>query len=80
MGWPDKLVDYFGAHHYIRPQRALKFGIFWPFYIQPHKNSSVGDSSAGGGGRSNSGSSFGGGLSGGFPSNGMNNAEAAFRR
>ena len=80
MGWPDKLVDYFGAHHYIRPQRALKFGIFWPFYIQPHKNSSVGGSSAGGGGRSNSGSSFGGGLSGGFPSNGMNNAEAAFRR
>ena len=80
MGWPDRLVDYFGAHHYIRPQRALKFGVFWPFYIQPNKNASVGGgSSAGGGGRNSSGSQFGGQNSGGFSSNGMN-AGASFRR
>ncbi len=47
MGWPNKSVDYFSAHHYIGSQRAVKFGIFWPFYIQPGKNASVG---AGGGG------------------------------
>lgn len=69
QGWPDKAVDYFGAHHYIRPQRAVKFGIFWPFYIQSGKNAAVGGASAaGGGGRGTSGSS---GLS---TSNGMNTA------
>ena len=80
MGWPDRLVDYFGAHHYIRPQRALKFGIFWPFYIQPNKNASVGGgSSAGGGGRSSSGSGFGGRQSGNGFGNGTN-AAASFMR
>jgi len=34
MGWPSAYNDYFSAHHYIRPQRVLKFGITWPFYIQ----------------------------------------------
>lgn len=56
MGWPENSVDYFGAHHYIRPQRAIKFGIFWPFYVQPGKNSAVGGgSAAGNGGRESSG-------------------------
>lgn len=35
MGWPLDHADYFTAHHFIRPQRSLKFGIFWPFYTQP---------------------------------------------
>ncbi len=37
-GWPSDRPDYFSAHHYINPQRVLKFGIFWPFYMQPAKN------------------------------------------
>ncbi len=37
MGWPMDSADYFSAHGYIRPQRAVKFGIFWPFYTQPRK-------------------------------------------
>ena len=72
MGWPERSVDYFGAHHYIRPQRAIKFGIFWPFYIQSGKNASVGGASAGEGGRSSSGLSSGGS----FSSSGINTAEA----
>ncbi len=51
MGWPCKSADYFSADRYIRPQRAIKFGIFWPFYIQSGKNSSVGS----GGGRNTGG-------------------------
>ena len=42
MGWPNDSADYFSAHHYIRPQRAFKFGIFWPFYVLPNRNASVG--------------------------------------
>ena len=72
MGWPERSVDYFGAHHYIRPQRAIRFGIFWPFYIQSGKNASVGGASAGEGGRSSSGLSSGGS----FSSSGINTAEA----
>lgn len=41
MGWPNKSADFFSAHHYINPQRTIKFGIFWPFYIQPATNASV---------------------------------------
>ena len=33
QGWPQ--ADYFSALHYIRPQRALKFGVTWPFYVHP---------------------------------------------
>ena len=44
MGWPNKSADYFSADGYIRSQRAIKFGIFWPFYVQSKKNSSVGKS------------------------------------
>ncbi|MDD6365208.1 MAG: putative porin [Bacteroidales bacterium] len=35
MGWPMDKTDYFSAHHYIKPVRAFKFGIFWPFYTKP---------------------------------------------
>lgn len=51
MGWPNKSVDYFSAAGYIAPQRAFKFGIHWPFYIQPGRgNSSNSSGSKGGGG------------------------------
>ena len=51
MGWPNKSVDYFSAAGYIAPQRAFKFGIHWPFYIQPGRgNSSHNTGSKGGGG------------------------------
>ena len=67
MGWPMEHADYFSAHGYIRPQRAFKLGIFWPFYMQPGRNKSVGNaggSSAGGGSDSSVSSGFGGGMSG----------------
>lgn len=67
MGWPMEHADYFSAHGYIRPQRSFKLGIFWPFYMQPGRNKSVGNaggSSAGGGSDSSSSSGFGGGMSG----------------
>lgn len=38
MGWPMDKADYFSADHYIRTTRAVKFGMFWPFYTQPSKN------------------------------------------
>lgn len=67
MGWPMEHADYFSAHGYIRPQRAFKLGIFWPFYMQPGRNKSVGNaggSSTGGGSDSSASSGFGGGMSG----------------
>ena len=50
LGWPNDQADYFSAHHYILPQRTLKVGIFWPFYIQPGKTARVGGGSGSGGG------------------------------
>ncbi len=54
QGWPMDKFDYFSAHNYIRTQRALKFGIYWPFYLQSSQNQKVsagaGLSSGGGGG------------------------------
>ncbi len=47
MGWPLDKADYFSADHFIRTQRALKFGIFWPFYTQPAKTSSGSGSATG---------------------------------
>ncbi|MDR2585675.1 MAG: putative porin [Prevotellaceae bacterium] len=32
MPWPNG--DYFSALHYIRPQKAIKLGMTWPFYLQ----------------------------------------------
>ena len=52
LGKPSQNADYFSAHHYINPQRVIKVGIFWPFYIQPGKNASVGGGSSGGTGNS----------------------------
>lgn len=42
MGWPNKSADYFTAAGYIAPQRAIKFGITWPFWVRPGKVSSTG--------------------------------------
>lgn len=32
QGWPEG--DYFSAFRYIRPQKSLKFGVYWPFYVK----------------------------------------------
>jgi hypothetical protein len=52
MGWPNEHADYFSAAGYIGPQRAIKFGITWPFWTLPGKNTSTGTSakSSGSGG------------------------------
>ena len=50
MGWPNKEADYFTAAGYITSQRAFKFGITWPFYVMPNKNSSMSSTGAHGGG------------------------------
>lgn len=49
MGWPNKSADYFTAAGYIAPQRALKLGIMWPFYVHPGR--SIHSSGAGPAGR-----------------------------
>ena len=41
MGWPLERNDYFSADRYIRTTRAVKFGLYWPFYTQPAKNSAA---------------------------------------
>jgi len=41
MGWPSKTADYFSADGYINTQRAIKFGISWPFWIFPGKNTNT---------------------------------------
>ncbi len=41
-GWPLKSKDYFTADRYVGTIQSIKFGIYWPFYIQPHRNSSSG--------------------------------------
>ena len=38
MGWPLETKDYFSANRYIRTTRAVKFGLYWPFYTQPGKD------------------------------------------
>lgn len=60
MGWPMSKADYFSAHNYIRPQKSLKFGIFWPFYVGPKRNSTVKTSGSLGGGSGAAGGGFGG--------------------
>ena len=45
MGWPCKKTDYFSADGYINTQRAIKFGISWPFWTFPGKNGGTGGSS-----------------------------------
>lgn len=53
QGWPMDRADYFSAHHYIRTQRCVKLGIYWPFYLQPYQNKKANASGniSGGGGR-----------------------------
>ncbi len=41
QGWPMEKYDYFSSHGYLRTQRALKFGVYWPFYLQPNQNTKV---------------------------------------
>lgn len=79
MGWPMDRADYFSAHGYIRPQRALKLGIFWPFYMQPSRNKSVGNAGGGSGSSSSGSSGLGSGMSGlgGFGS-GRQSSQAGF--
>ena len=61
MGWPNKSADYFSAAGYIAPQTTFKFGIHWPFYIQPGRNKgSAGGGAAGGSGNLPKGLSAGG--------------------
>ena len=50
MGWPFKKADYFTAAGYIGTQRVLKFGINWPFYVQPGRNNSTGPAGPAGSG------------------------------
>ncbi len=59
MGWPLENADYFTAAGHIGPQRAIKIGVTWPFYVQSGKRSTSanGDEAAGGGSRANSGHS-----------------------
>ena len=69
MGWPNKSADYFTAAGYIAPQRAIKFGISWPFYMQPGSNKGTTKGAAGaggGGGRGGSGMPSGGLSAGGM--------------
>ena len=42
-GWPLTHKDYFTANGYISSPSSVKFGVYWPFYIQPHKNASSGN-------------------------------------
>lgn len=61
MGWPNKSADYFSAAGYIAPQRAIKFGISWPFYIQPGRNNTS-TGGTGASGRGGNGSDLPNGL------------------
>ena len=69
MGWPNKSADYFSAAGYIAPQRAIKFGITWPFWVRPGKGStSTTGSSTAGGGRGAAGTPSGVGRPSSMPS------------
>ena len=60
--------DYFSAHHYIRTQTAVKVGIYWPFYLQPHQHKTLSERASGnlGGGSGSGGGSGLGGMLGGM--------------
>lgn len=55
MGWPNKSIDYFTASGYIASQRAVKFGITWPFWVLSGKNASSSSAASGSGGRAGAG-------------------------
>ena len=71
MGWPNKSADYFTADGYIAPQRAIKFGISWPFYTQPGSNKGTTKGASGTGGGSGRGGS---GMPSGLSAGGMQGA------
>ena len=67
MGWPNKSADYFSAAGYIAPQRAIKFGITWPFWVRPGKVSTTGPGGPdAGSGRAGSNRTGGGQSAGGL--------------
>ena len=72
MGWPCKETDYFTAAGYIAPQRAVKFGIKWPFWVFSNNYGSTGTAKGGA-----TGSGMGGGSrsSGGMNSGGLQGAQ-----
>jgi len=43
-GWPLEHRDYFTADGFISSPSSVKFGVYWPFYIQPHRNGAAGHS------------------------------------
>ena len=53
MGWPNRSADYFTAAGYIAPQRALKVGITWPFWVRPGKATTTGPNGPNAGGARN---------------------------
>ena len=73
MGWPLKKADYFTADGYIATQRAVKFGITWPFWTLPGKNTSTGTSSTSKSGGNRGSSGLPGGLSAGNSRQGAKN-------
>ena len=79
MGWPGKSADYFTADGYIAPQRAIKFGISWPFYMQPGNNKSTTKGGAAAKGGSKSGGAGISGMPSGLSAGGLQNAQN-FRR
>ena len=77
MGWPNKSVDYFTAAGYIAPQRAIKFGITWPFWVRPGKASATGPNGPNAGGARNE--SIGQGGRGGQSAPGGGRRQASVR-
>ena len=75
MGWPCKQTDYFTAAGYIAPQRAIKFGIKWPFWVFNNSNKSSSTTGVSGGGAAGGGRSSGGNLSQGMSGGGMRGAQ-----
>ena len=55
MGWPAKHADYFTASGFIAPQRAIKFGIKWPFWVFSGNNKSGAAKAGAAGGGMNAG-------------------------
>ena len=72
MGWPCKDTDYFTAAGYIAPQRAIKFGIKWPFWVFSNNYSST---STAKGGAAGSGMGGGGRMPGGMSQGGRPGAQ-----
>ena len=78
MGWPGKSADYFTADGYIAPQRAIKVGISWPFYMQPGNNKSA-TSKGGTAAKGSSGERSNSGMPSGLSAGGIQSAPN-FRR